>query len=99
MLVTRKPRKGKKKHRILWSDETLRDQLWWLKPQKRVKREVKGEPVGGVANTNQTTVLPLSASSSLSSTSSSSASAAPRPQLEVLVKIEPGAEDEVGKTQ
>jgi hypothetical protein len=33
MLVTRKPRKGKKKHKILWSEETLRDQLWWLKPQ------------------------------------------------------------------
>jgi hypothetical protein len=40
MLVTRKPRKGKKKHKILWSEETLRDQLWWLKPRK-VKAEVK----------------------------------------------------------
>jgi hypothetical protein len=44
MLVTRKPRKGKKKHKILWSEETLRDQLWWLKPQKKVKAEVKTEP-------------------------------------------------------
>jgi hypothetical protein len=42
MLVTRKPRKGKK-NKILWSKETLRDQLWWLKPRK-VKREVKDEP-------------------------------------------------------
>jgi hypothetical protein len=31
VLVTRKPRKGKKKHKILWSEETLREQLWWLK--------------------------------------------------------------------
>jgi hypothetical protein len=46
MLVTRRPRKGKKKYKILWSEETLRDQLWWLvKPQKKkVKQEVKEEP-------------------------------------------------------
>jgi hypothetical protein len=30
MLVTRKPRKGRKRYKILWSEETLRDQLWWL---------------------------------------------------------------------
>jgi hypothetical protein len=44
MLVTRKPRKGKK-NKILWSEETMRDQLWWLfKPRKRIKTEVKQEP-------------------------------------------------------
>jgi hypothetical protein len=33
MLVTRKPRKGRKKFKVLWSEATLRDQLWWLKPK------------------------------------------------------------------
>jgi hypothetical protein len=96
MLVTRKPRKGKKKHKILWSDETLRDQLWWLKPQKRVKTEVKAEP--GVTANNASSSSSSSSSSRPSSSSAPSA-ATPRPQLEVLVKIEPGTEDEVGKTQ
>jgi predicted AAA+ superfamily ATPase len=101
MLVTRKPRKGKKKHKILWSKETLRDQLWWLfKPQKRVKQEVKQEikvERGVVAGS----LASSSASSSSSSSSSSSvySAAAPRPQLEVLVKIEPGTEDENGEKQ
>jgi hypothetical protein len=45
MLVTRKPRKGRKRYKIMWSEETLRDQLWWLfKPRKMVKTEVKEEP-------------------------------------------------------
>jgi hypothetical protein len=94
MLVTRKPRNGKKKHKILWSKETLRDQLWWLKPQrvkKEVEQEVKAEP-GVAANV-------VSNAPSGSSSSSASSTAAPRPQLEVLqvlVKIEPGTEDEVG---
>jgi hypothetical protein len=97
MLVTRKPRRGRKKYKILWSEETLRDQLWWLKPRKRVKAEIKEELVGGVANN---TVCSSSSSASSSSSSSPASSAAtPRPQLEVLVKIEPGTENEVGKTQ
>jgi hypothetical protein len=83
MLVTRKPRKGKKKYKILWSEETLRDQLWWLKPRK-VKREVKTEP-GVAANS---TSSGSSSSSSLSNPTPSAA--APRPQLEVTVKVEPG---------
>jgi hypothetical protein len=96
MLVTRKPRKGKK-HKILWSEETLRDQLWWLfKPQNKVKQEVKAEP-GGAANCASSS----SSSSSSSSTSSSPAfaAAAPRRQLDVLVKIEPGTADVVGERQ
>jgi hypothetical protein len=92
MLVTRKPRKGKK-HKILWSEETLRDQLWWLKPRK-VKQEVKDEP-GVVAKCSASSFSSNSSSSSLSSSASSTA--APRPQLQVLVKIEPGTEDEVGE--
>jgi hypothetical protein len=92
MLVTRKSRKGRKKYKILWSAETLRDQLWWLKPQKRVKTEVKEEP--GAASS-------LSSSLNSSSSSSSSTAAPPRPQLEVLVKvkIEPGTGDKVGERQ
>jgi hypothetical protein len=89
MLVTRKPRKGRKRYKILWSDETLRDQLWWLKPRKTVKPEIKEEPVGGDANN---TVSSSSSSSAPSASSSSSSAAAPRPQVEVQVKIEPGAE-------
>jgi hypothetical protein len=84
MLVTRKPRKGKKRYKILWSEATLRDQLWWLKPQKRVKTEVKEEP-GIVASSSS-----LSSSSPSSSSSSSNPVSTPRPQLEILVKIEPG---------
>jgi hypothetical protein len=97
MLVTRKPRKGRKRYKIMWSEETMRDQLWWLKPRKTVKAEIKEEPVGGVAN-NTVSSSSSSASSSPSSSSASSA-ATPRPQLEVLVKIEPGTEDEVGTRQ
>jgi hypothetical protein len=95
MLVTRKPRKGRKKHKILWSEETLRDQLWWLfKPRKvkqEVKQEVKEEP--GVA------VKEESNASSGPPSSSASAAAAPRPQLEVLVKVEPGTKDVIGERQ
>jgi hypothetical protein len=88
MLVTRKPRKGKK-HKILWSEETLRDQLWWLLKPRKVKREVKTEP--GVAAVQNTASSSASGSSSGSSSSSASAaSAAPHPQQEVPVKIEPG---------
>jgi hypothetical protein len=90
MLVTRKPRKGEKKHKILWSEETLRDLLWWLKPQgvkKEVKQEVKAEP-GLTANVE-------SHAPSESSSRSASSAAAPRPQLQVLVKIEPGTENGV----
>jgi hypothetical protein len=92
MLVTRKPRKGKR-HKILWSEETLRDQLWWLKPQKKVKQEVKV----GAANCASSS----SSSSSSSSTSSSPAfaAAAPLRQPEVMVKIEPGTADVVGERQ
>jgi hypothetical protein len=99
MLVTRKPRKGRKRYKILWSEETLRDQLWWLKPQKRIKREVKGEvkaESGVAANVESNS---SSSSSSSSSANPASSASAPRSQLEVLVKIEPGTEDEVGKSQ
>jgi hypothetical protein len=92
MLVTRKPRKGKK-HKILWSEETLRDQLWWLKPQRKVKHEIKDEP-GVVAECSASSSS--SGSSSSSSSSSASSAATPRPQLKVLVKIEPGTEGGVG---
>jgi hypothetical protein len=95
MLVTRKPRKGKKKHKILWSKETLRDQLWWLKPQKRVKTEVKAEP--GVTANNASSSSSSTLSSSSSSSSSAPSTAAPRPQLEVLVKIEPGTGHRAGE--
>jgi hypothetical protein len=100
MLVTRKPRKGKK-HKILWSEETLRDQLWWLKPQKKVKREVKQEvkaEPGGAANNCASSSSSSSSSSSLTS-SAAFAAAAPRRPLDVLVKIEPGTADEVGERQ
>jgi hypothetical protein len=99
MLVTRKPRKGKKP-KIIWSEATLRDQLWWLRPRKvkreEVKEEVKDEP-GDIAECSASS----SSSSSLSSSSSSSASsaAAPRPRPQVMVKIEPGTTDDVGETQ
>ena len=94
MLVTRKPRKGKK-HKILWSEETLRDQLWWLKPRKTVKQEVKQEVKveSGVAANAE------SNSSSGSSSSSASSASAAHPLPEVLVKIEPGTENEVGDRQ
>jgi hypothetical protein len=100
MLVTRKPRKGRKKFKILWSKETLRDQLWWLFKPRRVKQEVKEEP--GVNNTGSrfgSSLLNLSSSSSDSSSSSQISAAAPRSQLEMLVKIEPGAEGEGGERQ
>jgi hypothetical protein len=96
MLVTRKPRKGKKKYKILWSEVTLRDQLWWLKP-KKVKTEVKVEPGFENPGNTQAASMSSSSSSSLSSSSSSlspsssSSAAAPRPRLEVLIKVEPGS--------
>jgi hypothetical protein len=97
MLVTRKPRKrGRKKYKILWSEATLRDQLWWLKP-KKVKTEVKVEP--GFENSGSTQAASMSSSSSSSlspsssslSPNSSSSAAAPRPRLEVLIKLEPSS--------
>jgi hypothetical protein len=98
MLVTREPRKKvKNKFRILWSEETLRDQLWWLKPQERVKIEVKEEP--GVTANNASSSSSSTLSSSRSSSSSESSIATPHPQLEVLVKIEPVTESEVGEMQ
>jgi hypothetical protein len=102
MLVTRKPRKGKKKFKILWSKETLRDQLWWLKPRKRVKQEVKEEvkaevmaEPGVAANNKSSSSLSSSSlsSSAPSASAPSSPAAAPRAQLDVLVKIEPDVEN------
>jgi hypothetical protein len=88
MLVTRKPRKGKK-HKILWSKETLRDQLWWLKPQKKVKTEVKQE----VKVEPQT---PGSATSPAEQQASSSRHQTPGAgqayTTETTIKAEPGAE-------
>jgi hypothetical protein len=95
MLVTRKPRKGKK-HKILWSEETLRDQLWWLKPQKKVKREVKTEgQMEDVAFKIKVEpgIAPGATGSSGSAPANSSspaASATRYPRLEVRVKTEPG---------
>eukprot|EP00161_Ancyromonas_sigmoides_P022241 TRINITY_DN6779_c0_g1_i1.p1 TRINITY_DN6779_c0_g1~~TRINITY_DN6779_c0_g1_i1.p1 ORF type:complete len:237 (+),score=16.23 TRINITY_DN6779_c0_g1_i1:83-712(+) len=94
MLVARKPRKGKKMHKILWSEDTLRDQLWWLKPQKKVKAEVKEEP--GVTANNASSSSSSTLSSSSSSSSSAPSIATRRPQLEVLVKIEPGTGHRAG---
>jgi hypothetical protein len=97
MLVTRKPRKGKKKFKILWSEETLRDQLWWLKPQKTVKTEVKQEPGTEISSSNSSSSNSSSSNSSSSNSSSSnSSSSAPlaqsRSHFDALVKIEPGTE-------
>jgi hypothetical protein len=90
MLVTRKPRKrGKKKHKIIWSKKTLRDQLWWLKPQKKVKVEVKDE----VDNPMSSLAPNSSNSSSSQPRPPSPPAAAPHPQLAILVKVEPGTED------
>jgi hypothetical protein len=103
MLVTRKPRKGKK-HKILWFEETLRDQLWWLKPQKKVKAEVKAEP-GVVMSSSASSSSSGSTSSSSSGSASSSLSnsdfsaAVLRPQMEIIVKIEPGTGGEIGERQ
>jgi hypothetical protein len=91
MLVTRKPRKGKK-HKILWSEETLRDQLWWLKPRKvkqEVKQEVKVEP--GV---NLEPGTPFSPSSSSSSSSSHTARPQSPPSASIKIKSEPGLAEE-----
>jgi hypothetical protein len=94
MLVTRKPKKGKK-HKILWSDETLRDQLWWLKPQKKVKTEVKAEPTPnrgdslGSSSSTSSSSSSSSSSSPSSSSSSSSSSLSPPPIPHPAVKIEP----------
>jgi hypothetical protein len=85
MLVTRKPRKGKK-HKMLWSEETLRTQLWWLKPQKRVKTEVKEEP-GVDGNTLMVDSNPLPPASSSSSSSSAARTGSP-PMFRI--KTEPG---------
>jgi hypothetical protein len=82
MLVTRKPRKGKKKHKILWSEETLRTQLWWLKPRKVKREEVKEE-----VNVDE----PASPFTPTASTNTSSAAARPA-HPEIRVKIEPGAD-------
>jgi hypothetical protein len=100
MLVTRKPRrKGKKKYKILWSEDTLRDQLWWLfKPQNKVKQEVKVEP-GVDSNSGRSSGTSLGSSSSNSSSGLASSGAAPRQQPEVMVKLEPGTADEVGGRQ
>jgi hypothetical protein len=90
MLVTRKPRKGKK-HKILWSEETLRDQLWWLKPQRKVKQEVKEEVKEAPV------IVPSRGPSSSSPPRNPSlppTSAAPSHLLEILVKIEPNNEDD-----
>jgi hypothetical protein len=97
MLVTQKPRKGKKRHKILWSDETLRDQLWWLlKPQKQVKSEVKLDPrisASSSSSASSSTSSSVSSSSTLSS-SSIPASLAAIHQPTALVKIEPAVEDD-----
>jgi hypothetical protein len=95
MLVTRKPRKkGRKRYKILWSEETLRDQLWWLKP-RRFKREVKEEP--GVVAMSPANSSPSSRSSSHSSSSSASSAATPRSQLGVAVKFGPGVDNGGGE--
>jgi hypothetical protein len=76
MLVTRKPRR-RRKRKILWSEETLRTQLWWLRP--RVKKErTEGDP---------------SASSSSTSSSSSFRPPAALPaHPDIMIKTEPGIE-------
>jgi hypothetical protein len=86
MLVTRKPRKGKK-HKILWSEETLRDQLWWLKPQKKIKAEVKAEPSPSLSSASNPHRGPVSHGSS-----DPSSPAHPGETHAHLVKIEPGSQ-------
>jgi hypothetical protein len=87
MLVTRKPRKGKK-HKILWSEETLRDQLWWLfKPQNKVKQEVKAEPSPSLSSASNPHRGPVSHGSS-----DPSSPAHPGETHAHLVKIEPGSQ-------
>jgi hypothetical protein len=97
MLVTRKPRKGKK-HKILWSEETLRTQLWWLKPRKvkrEVKQEVKEEPgvkvEPGLAPSSSSVSFP--SSSYVSSSPHTSQPQSP-PLFPIKIKLEPGLAEE-----
>jgi hypothetical protein len=89
MLVTRKPRKGKKP-KILWSEETLRTQLWWLKPRK-VKREVKVEVKQDPGVKVEPGLAPIS--SSLSPPTHTSQPQSP-PLFPIKIKLEPGLAEE-----
>jgi hypothetical protein len=89
MLVTRKPRKGKKP-KILWSEETLRTQLWWLKPRK-VKREVKVEVKEEPGVKVEPGLAPIS--SSLSPPTHTSQPQSP-PLFPIKIKLEPGLAEE-----